>query len=1045
MPRLPPGLYDALVDDALAAQISETRDAADVVHTDPVGASESPRYLADHVRALLFNILREIRGDDADARRVALANTVLSALATSAAEKAVRDVVADGRTSIPAPAELLAEVAARHALADVPRTARPENGLSQSTILTNASGEPSLGSELRHELKSANGVDLLCAFVMWSGFRLVRDELARAVQRGARVRVITTTYLGASERRAIDALVALGAEVRVSFDTRRTRLHAKAWLFTRKSGAHTAYIGSSNLSKAAMVDGLEWNVRLSQRDAGEMLDKFRGTFDSYWEADEFVAYDPVRDRDRLDHALRAEATSGEVPAALLRFDLQPHEYQKQILEALRVERVRGHARNLVVAPTGTGKTLVAAFDYERLRRELPRARLLFVAHRERILDQSRGAFRQVLRDGSFGEMYVAGARPERGDHVFASIQSLARVDLSAVDPSYFDVVVVDEFHHAEAPSYQKLLEHLRPRVLLGMTATPERHDGGDVRRWFDGRIAYEMRLWHALEQGLLAPFHYFAVKDVVDVDHITWKRTGYDRAELEKVYTGNDRRVSLVLAQLRDRVSDPERMRALGFCVGVEHARFMAARFTEAGLKSRAVLGDTLAEERDEAIRLLENGELRALFTVDLFNEGVDIPSVDTVLFLRPTESATVFLQQLGRGLRLHGQKSCLTVLDFIGNARREFRFDRRYRALLGGSTSSVVRQIENGFPYLPPGCAMKLDDDSHRIVLENIRRGVGGGKKWLSEELRSLAATHGETISLATFLAEADVDPIDLYANKRSFTSLKADVFGTPALDDEGRRLHARLGALLHVNDDERLRVFRDFTTRTSAPRVADLGARDMRLLHMLVTAFFDREPVAQLDDQLQRLWDRATLRHELSELLFVADDRRRDETCAWQDPKRLRPAPLHAHARYRQEEVLAALNVVPKGVLLRLQAGVCYVPEENVDLLFVTLNKSETGFSPSTRYRDYALSPTRLHWESQNTAHAESETGRRYIAGTSTVLLFVREEQKQANGLADPYVFLGPVRLVSWSGDRPMQIVWELGQAMPPWLYQRGTLAAG
>jgi superfamily II DNA or RNA helicase/HKD family nuclease len=1056
--RLPDGVYDHLLDEVLAALAEEagrTREV-DVAELDP---ARTPSFAAAHLRPLVERVLGSVKGEDAadkQARRVLILNRLLATLDEAAREHCGETPLDAGETRVPSPRHLRL-VRPRPAVGAAPPVVLPETPLAESALLVNASGEPSLGRELTRELASADRVDLLCAFVKWSGLRFVLDDLAalvrRARERGeaAPLRVLTTTYIGASDVRAIEELAKIGAEVRISYDDRRTRLHAKAWLFHRESGSHTAYIGSSNLSHAALHEGLEWNVRLAWRDSGPLLEKFRAAFESYWDSDEFEPFDPARDRERVVKALAAQRGEDGTGAPVLRFDLRPHPYQESMLEALRVERERGHARNLLVAPTGTGKTLVAAFDYAHLRATLPRARLLFVAHRDRILSQSRGAFAAVLRDPGFGELLSGDQKPTSGEHVFATIQSLARMDLARdLPPEHFDVVVVDEFHHAEAPTYERLLEHVRPRVLLGLTATPERHDGGDVRRWFEGRTAYELRLWDALEQGLLAPFQYFGVKDAVDLSTVAWRRGwGYDREELSRLYTGADVRARLVLQELARRVADPRRMRALGFCVSVEHARYMAARFEEAGIASAAVTGDTPGPEREEAIQRLEAGKLQALFTVDLFNEGVDIPRVDTVLFLRPTESATVFLQQLGRGLRLHREKPCLTVLDFIGNARKEFRFDRRFRALVGGTTRQVERQIEAGFPYLPPGCAMQLDAQAQAIVLGNIRRNIGAGQRWLTEELAAL----GPEATLGQFLREAGVELTELYANRRSFGSLRQAAFGAPALDEEARALHARLRAIIHVNDPERLALLRavaadsPVSVRPEPVEGRTESARQSRLEAMVAAALLDCRRPADAGAALEAARRHPTFRAELAQLLDHLDDERRDAVFPWQDPACLRPAPLHVHARYRQEEVLAALGVTGEktGQIPRLQAGVFHVEQENLDLLFVTLKKTDGGFSPSTMYRDYALSPTRFHWESQNSAHPGSPAGARYLARTSTVLLFVRETQEQPNGVAEPYWFLGPVRLESASGERPMQLVWRLERAMPGHLYQRATLAAG
>jgi superfamily II DNA or RNA helicase len=353
-----------------------------------------------------------------------------------------------------------------------------------------------------------------------------------------------------------------------------------------------------------------------------------------------------------------------------------------------------------------------------------------------------------MNDHSFGELFVDGQAPTEWRHVFASVQSLSAARMRDEDLTRFDVVIVDEFHHAEASTYQRLLERIEPRLLLGMTATPERSDGVDVRRWFDDRAAFEMRLWDALDQRLLSPFQYFGVGEEVDLSSLTWRRGAYAAEELSNVLTGDDARVRHVLRQVHDIVEDPRTMRALGFCVSVTHAQFMAQRFNEAGIAAEAVLGETKSEDRAEAIRRLRSGELQVLFTVDLFNEGFDVPDIDTVLFLRPTESATLFLQQLGRGLRKAEGKACLTVLDFIGRQHQEFRFDLRFRAITGRSRRQVERDVEEGFPLLPSGCSIQLDRVAQDIVLRNVRQQLKNTSKMLVREAQRLAG-EVETLTL--------------------------------------------------------------------------------------------------------------------------------------------------------------------------------------------------------------------------------------------------------------------------------------------------------
>jgi superfamily II DNA or RNA helicase len=701
MGTVPAGIYENLLTSGMNHQLAATdAELVQLADLDPADAHEA---LARHIARLAHRALRVVGGDShtAVARQVELANNIIKAITALSPESAAPE------EAVAEPGRNLLGIARRSATpGTVAFPERPEIPLTTSALLVNGRGQPRIGYEVTRELASADRVDLLCAFIKWQGLRVLENALAALRERGGRLRVITTTYLGATDQRAIDRLVELGAKVKVSYETRTTRLHAKAWLFHRETGMSTAYVGSSNLSRTALTDGLEWNVRLSNVEQAHLLETFAETFQSYWADPSFETYEPQRDGDRLRQALSAERGGPtDLPIEIATLDVRPWGYQREILDELDAERViHNRWRNLVVMATGTGKTVVSALDYRRLRTAINAETLLFVAHREELLTQSRTTFRHVLRRGDFGELFVGGQRPQEWRHVFASVQSLSQLDLSELDPTHFDVVIVDEFHHAMAATYQRLLDHLRPTVLLGLTATPERTDGADVRTWFDGRTAVELRLWEALEQGLLAPFQYFGIHDDVALDQLKWRRgRGYDVAELTNVYTGDDHRVRLILQAIRDKIEDAGRMRALGFCVSIQHAEYMARRFNEAGIASRAVTAGTTREDRAAALNSLRDGSVNVLFTVDLFNEGIDLPTVDTVLFLRPTESATVFLQQLGRGLRLSEDKAALTVLDFIGAQHQEFSFDLRFRALNGASRRGCKGRSSTAFRRCRP------------------------------------------------------------------------------------------------------------------------------------------------------------------------------------------------------------------------------------------------------------------------------------------------------------------------------------------------------
>ena len=866
------------------------------------------------------------------------------------------------------------------------------------------------------------------------------------MRRGGRLRVITTTYIGATERRALDRLVELGAEVRVSYETRTTRLHAKAWFFQRNTGYSTAYVGSSNLSHSALLDGLEWNVRLSAVEQGHLLDTFQATFDEYWEDPAFELYDPsdADQRNRLDEALRRERGGPvDLPIELTTLEVRPWGYQREVLEELAAEReVHGSWRNLVVMATGTGKTVVAALDYRRLREAGRVDSLLFVAHREEILSQSLSMFRHVLHSGSFGERFVAGSRPEDWRHIFASVQSLARLNLDQLDPERFDMVVVDEFHHAMAPTYERLLHHVRPKVLLGLTATPERADGADVRSWFGGRMAVELRLWEALERGLLAPFQYFGIHDETDLRSARWKRgSGYDSAELTNLYTGHDARARIIVRAVGDKVSSIRQMRAIGFCVSIKHAEFMARRFIDAGIPSLGITSTSSSEDRRTAIEALRKRDVNVLFTVDLFNEGVDIPEIDTVLFLRPTESATVFLQQLGRGLRLADNKPCLTVLDFIGSQHAEFRFDLRYRALTGASRRGLVREVEQGFPTLPAGCHIELDPVAAEVVLRNVASALRIDWRGLVSELRRLG-----DIPLEAFIEETGVDVDDIYRRRRGGWAGLRRLAGFDArpLGADDEKLAGAIGRMLHIDDPERLSFLGDLLSRPEPPSALLLDERGGRFGAMLHFALWgSAERLDRAGEGFRRFWASPARREELAQLVALLRRRIRRVT------RPLNPAgrvPLHVYARYSRDEALAAFGVENPG---SVRQGVKWVQAEEADVFFVTLRKTEKHYSPSTMYNDRAVTPWIFQWESQSTTSEASVAGQRYIHHRqrgSTVHLFIRGTKEQDGDLgAPPYIYTGPVAYVSHTGDRPLRILWRLEDPLPADVFHQAKVAAG
>jgi hypothetical protein len=601
---------------------------------------------------------------------------------------------------------------------------------------------------------------------------------------------------------------------------------------------------------------------------------------------------------------------------------------------------------------------------------------------------------------------------------------------------YWEYAVLDEAHHVPADSYRAIIASLQPRILLGLTATPERMDGASILPWFDDRIADEMRLWHAIERQYLVPFDYYGVHDGTDLSGLSWTRGSYAVGEPEQRYVGNIRRANLIVDQFSEFYGDWQQARALGFCVSIAHAQFMAQAFRDGRIPAVAITSESPTDERAQAASMLRNRDVNVLFTVDLFNEGVDIPEVDCILFLRPTESATVFLQQLGRGLRLDTGKTTCLVLDFIGNQRREFRFDQRFRALFGGTRQETVHQIETGITRLPGNCYFRLDKESRKIVLDNLKAQLQASRARMVAELKALAGQLRCRPTLIEYLVETRYELADVYKpSVGGWHALLSDAeLLEGPLTEADNLLSKRFQLLLHIDSIRRLRFYMEQMQQGSSP-VETISALEKRLIEMLTFRLLQSEARKEGCDWaagLQRLRQSASAGSEFQEVCGALMDRVKLHT---DERPFLDDCPLFLHRQYTRDEVLVALGLPELVGARHTQTGRFWIEASNTEIFFVTLDKSEKAFSPSTRYEDFALSPTRFHWQSQSTTGENSPTGQRYVRqqeNGATFLLFVRPKK------GDPFLFLGPLHYVSHTGSRPMSIYWDLDCPMRAWFFE-------
>lgn len=1040
------GIYEQVVCTLLESQLLDERYK---VETEKIEPEESPRILAKYLSEIIEQglcALKDNGGDVAD--QIRFCNKIISDIAHMTSSDEFESQSVAGK------AELLLALLDRrnsvHAVDDNAKIPRPFTSISQSSLFTGAPYEPSIFSEFRAEIQSCDRIDMLVSFIKFSGLRLIMEEL-REFTRTKKLRIITTSYMGATDPKAIEVLSELpNTEIRISYDTKRTRLHAKTYVYYRDSGYSTAYVGSSNMSGAAMSDGLEWNMKITAKDQPEAMRKIEATFETYWNSSDFVAYSE-EERENLRLAISKERSCGDFETSFV-FDITPFPFQREILDRLEAERaVFGHRRNLVVAATGTGKTVISAFDFRRFLEKMKgqKCNLLFVAHREEILRQSRACYRAVLRDQNFGELFVGGETPESLNHLFISIQTFnTRRFAELTSKDFYDYIVVDEFHHAAAPSYQQLLGHYEPDILLGLTATPERMDEKDIFSYFNNRIAAEIRLPEAIERKLLSTFQYFGVSDDVDLSSLKWSRGGYDAASLENVYTGNDKRTNMIVQSLDRYCSDLGAVKGLGFCVSKRHAEYMADCFNAFNIPSVALTADTDAKARSSVQRRLVDGELKFVFVVDIYNEGVDIPEINTILFLRPTESLTVFLQQLGRGLRLSEKKECLTVLDFIGQAHRKYSFEDKFKALLTRSDRGIQKEIKEGFWSLPRGCFISLEKNAREHILENIRKATGN-RAAIVAKLASFYEDTGKTLSLSAFADHYHLNLMDLYS-KESFSRLCVEAGVLPEFDEDGEKdIHNGLKRLCYADSRRWISFLLDTLPVIESKKVSDFDDCQMRMLLMFHYTIWQKSVKETgfngVVDAIRHLRKSPVMFSEVIDLLrfqyekidFVDEQAGLGFDC-----------PLDVHCSYTRDQILAAFDVYTAERMPAMREGVKFIPDKAADLLFVTLKKSDKDYSPSTLYNDYSISETLFHWQSQSTTPENSPTGQRYInhkAGGSKVVLFARENKSGSVG-ACAYTFLGNAEYVSHEGSRPMNIIWRLETPIPPKFYRKtNKLIAG
>jgi superfamily II DNA or RNA helicase/HKD family nuclease len=951
---------------------------------------------------------------------------------------------------------------------------------------------------LPHLAASFPRAQLVCvavAFVLDQGVDLIRPFLVDLLASGGELRLLTGDYFDVTEPRGLERLLDLQAELPVHegksrldlrvFETKGKAFHPKAYIFQQADDG-IAFVGSSNLSRTALGNGVEWNYRIIARTDAAGFAAVTEAFEKLFFHQNTV---PLTPEWVAAYRKRRRVVSRLAPVEVAPEELAPaeaHAIQREALLALSRSRERGNRAGLVVLATGLGKTWLSAFDSVAFAREggvdLDSQRLLFVAHREEILDQALSTYRRI-RPGCVMGKFTGVAKDDGAMVLFASIQTLSKPQhLTRFAPDHFAYIVVDEFHHAAADTYRRLIEHFRPGFLLGLSATPERTDGGDLLALCGHNLVFRCDLGEGVKAQLLCPFHYFGVHDDVDYNAVPWsRRTGrFDEMEMTRALA-TEKRAGNALEQWRKH----DGARTLGFCCSQLHADYMAEFFRQRGVRAVAVHAGPSSAPRANSLRDLEDGKLQVLFCVDMFNEGVDVPSIDTVLMLRPTESRIVWLQQLGRGLRRLEGKT-LKVIDYIGNHRV---FLTKVQALLSavlgvGDGHHELREkmlaMQRGEAELPAGCEVTYDLQVIEVLSALLRPTTS--EELLREAYEEFRLQHGRRPTAREMFMSGGLQKETL---RRGFGSWFGLVSKMGDLDGREQEVMQRHAAFLSEVEQSRMErsykmlVLEAMLEEGALPGVIRTDVLAARLERIAERSPFLRQELAatmresagtvaaMLRSNPLRAWT-GTKRGEGSDFFEMNGDRFATKfgvgsgaSVMGSGDRETLPVLTRELVEWRMAEYLARADLGDVEVVTspsagkELRVGASFMREEIPALLaskfsrsvwqqgivavpsglalLVTLDKQ--GKIENQKYEDRFESPSLFQWQSQNQTSRDGKHGRLihdHEALGKQIHLFVRKRGKRGNSTAAPFFYCGELVFDRWDGERPITVWWRLKTAL-------------
>lgn len=916
--------------------------------------------------------------------------------------------------------------------------------------------------ELKKAFKDCKSFYFSIAFINFSGLQLILEELKNAQDRGIKGSVLTSTYLNFTQVSALKKLKSFeNIDLKIFITDKMMRgFHTKVYIFEYEE-TYKIYIGSSNLTQSALKSNEEWNVRIiAKKDAAfavDVMNAYNKLFDESCNVnDQFMD-----DYEAVLKTLKGLDNNKINEKVLLKHKkIKANSMQLKALENLHRLREHGGNRSLVIAATGTGKTYMSAFDVKAFKPK----KMLFVVHREDILRKAMSDYQKVMPDKKFG-LFTGTTKDTTKDYIFATIQSMS-AHYNQFNEDEFDYIIIDEAHHSASQTYKKLINYFKPKFLLGMTATPERTEGIDIFETFDNNIALEVRLNEALEKDLVVPFHYFGITDIDLIDYT--KIDMNDIGKIAKILEINER-VDFIIEKMNFYGFDGEKRRCVGFCANVEHAKYMAREFNNKGIKSIALTSNDSVDKRQEETAKLESEEygLEVIFTVDLFNEGVDIPSINLVLMLRPTQSSIIFIQQLGRGLRKYDGKEFLTVLDFIGNYNRSFQI----AIALNGDTyydkQSLKLSLKTDFSSIPGCTNIQMDQIAKERILEQIDKENFNAMKYLKEEYTEFKKiNNGKTVNFLTdyLRYEGAINPIKFIKSVSSKTYLGF-------LD----RVEKGFEDSKLLKDEKFKFVLKDITAKLPLKRpfefiilrylIANGRATKQEFKNDIekYIEFIDKETLLYTLECLKgdyyskkesnfnfikEVGDKYILADEVKEVIQNKSFKLYIDDCInygllkyeREFGKENYGMPfLKLYSQYTRDDVVRMSNAKMKfgGY------GMGGLKTNGNDwYMFVGLEK-EGNSQESINHENEFIGRDKFVWQSRNTTSIESEAGQKLINNVKENInmhLFIRK-YREIDGAIEPYIYVGMSDTIYYEGEKPITVHLKLRNELPIKIYNEFT----